>query len=350
MYEDKTPDAVREQILDNYGGGVNTSEGSFASDMAAPVSLEISKAYGAVDNALSVMAIEDEELTELERRAGEYGITRKPGAKATGILTITGTDGTPIPAGTVAMTEDGLRYTTDAAAAIASGSATVGVTAEAVGAAYNVSVGQITRFYRNLVGITGITNAAALEGGVDDETDAALRARLFARLRTPATSGNVHHYMQWALEVTGVGAAKVTPLWDGPGTVRVLIVGPDRWPVSSGIVDACAAHIEEVRPIRADVTVVSAIAQDITVTATVAVSAATTLSAVQAAFEASLTAYLQSVAFVDYSVSFNRIAYLLMSVEGVIDFTDLQLNGGTVAITIDPDNVPVLAGVTLSAA
>ena len=38
-------------------------------------------------------------------------------------------------------------------------------------------------------------------------------------LRTPATSGNVYHYVQWALEVAGVGHVKVFPRVQGVNTV-----------------------------------------------------------------------------------------------------------------------------------
>lgn len=350
MYEDKTADVIRQDILDNYGGNVSKEEGSFVSDMAAPAAVEIAKTYGEVDRALSIMFVDGAEGADLERRAAEYGITRKPGTKAAGTVTITGVDGTVIALGTIGMTADGLRYTTDAAATIASGTASVAVTAAEVGAAYNVPATAITRLYRNLIGVTGISNAVAITGGTDAETDAALRARLLARMRTPATSGNAYHYQLWALETNGVGAAKVTPLWDGPGTVRVLIVGPNREPVDSEVVDACAAHIEEERPIGASVTVLSATGLNVTVTATVTVSDTTTVAAVQTAFEAALAAYLQSIAFVEYTLSYNRVAFLLMSVEGVVDYTDLLINSGTANITIDADEVPVLSGVTLSAA
>lgn len=348
MYEDKTSDAIRHDILNDYGGSINTSEGSFASDMAAPVALEISKTYGAIDRALQYMFLDGVEGAELDLRAGEYGITRKPGVKATGSITINGTNGVAIPEGTAAMTDDGLRYLTDAAVTIADGSAAVTVTAERVGYMYNVSASQITRLYRNIIGVTAVTNTATA-GGVDVETDDAMRARLLVRMRTPATSGNAFHYQNWALEVTGIGAAKVLPLFDGPGTVRVLVVSPEREPVVSEIVDACAAHIEEMRPIGADVTVVSALAHNITVTATVEVTTETTIAAVRTAFMDALTDYFRSVAFITNTISYNKITHLLMSVEGVVDFTALLVNANTINITIDDDSVPVLEGVTLSA-
>ena len=63
----------------------------------------------------------------------------------------------------------------------------------------------------------------------------------------PATSGNVYHYQQWALEVSGTGAAKVFPLADGPGTVTVLVVDSDK-KISSSLPGRTAeAYIETMR-------------------------------------------------------------------------------------------------------
>lgn len=131
------------------------------------------------------------------------------------------------------------------------------VEADAVGRAYNIRAGELTQMVNTISGLESWSNADA-DGGTDEETDAALCARLYEHLQKPATSGNTYHYERWAKEVNGVGDAKVTPLWNGPGTVKVLIVGPDKEPVSSEIVTACAAYIDAQRPIGATVTVSSA--------------------------------------------------------------------------------------------
>lgn len=348
-YEHMTPDKVRQDILDNTGIEVSKVEGSFASDMAAPVALEISKAYGEIDRSLTIMFVVGLEGELLDQRAGEYGIERKPGTKAAGSVTIIGVSGTLVPRNTIVMTDDGLRYLTNEDVTLVDGRATVGVTAHDVGVQYNIPAGAITRFWRNISNIESVTNEEAIIGGSDTETDDALKERLLVRMRTPATSGNVYHYINWATEVNGVGAAKVTPLWDGPGTVRVLIVGHDNKPVSDEIVEACYNHIEEERPIGADVTVVSATAQDITITANVQLSTGALLADVQSRFTTIVEAYLASIAFVEYLISYNQIAYLLMSIREVLDYSDLQINGGTSNITIAEESVPVLEGVTLNA-
>lgn len=348
-YEHMTPEAIRRQIIENTGANVNTEEGTFTSDMAAAVALEMSKLYGQLDAALQIMFANTSDSDYLEARAAEVGIYRKTGVKATGEITVTGTIGATLPAGAVVMTESGLRYTTDEDLTLTDVTGTVAITAEEVGDIYNVDVGEINTLGISYAGITGIANDAPTTGGVDAETDDALRERLFVRLRMAATSGNAHHYRQWALEVDGVGDAKVTPLADGPGTVGILIVGADKGPLDPEVVSACAAHIEEVRPIGATVTVAGASATTINVTASVQLDGTVALADVEDAFEAALDKYLKDISFKVYSVTPSRVGYVLLSVNGVADYSNLKINGGSSAVTIPANNVPVLGGVTLAA-
>lgn len=347
MFEDYTPEVIRDNIIENTGTGVSTQEGSFTSDMAAPVALQISNAYGQLDKLLKIMFLDTNETVYLEKRASELGITRKPGSYASGTVTVTGTDGSKLPSGAAVVTSDGLVFYLEDDITVKDGTGTSSITAAETGVAYNVEAGAIVQLYRSYAGITGVTNTACT-GGVDPETDDALKERVFLRLQTPTTSGNANHYKTWALECTGVGGAKVIPLWNGNGTVKVLIVGSDHKPVTSDIVSACEAYIETQRPIGATVTVESAEARTIAVSASVSFSG-TTIEKVTAAFEEALQSYINSIAFKSYTVSYNRIAYALMSVDGVTDYKDLLVNGGTANIALYSTEVPVKGEVTLSA-
>ncbi|WP_317119990.1 baseplate J/gp47 family protein, partial [Clostridium neonatale] len=63
--------------------------------------------------------------------------------------------------------------------------------------------------------------------GTDIENNLSLFNRLMIKVQTPATSGNVYDYLNWALSVEGVGNALVKPLWNGNGTVKVLITNSE---------------------------------------------------------------------------------------------------------------------------
>lgn len=350
MFEDKTPESIKSEILSGITEA-STREGSYTGNLVSPVATQLWKVYDAMNAVIPIAYIDETSGKYIDKRCAERGITRKPGTKAHTVLTFTGNDGTVIPASTVFLTLDGLEYETAAAVTIAAGTANVTVNAVEVGEDYNVPAGSITNQYNSISGLSAVTNAGAAIGGTDPESDASLVTRYYNYLQKPATSGNVHHYEQWALEVDGVGAVKVTPLVNGPGTVGVMIVGPDKQPASSEVVTACAAHIEENRPIGPGpdgIIVASAASLVINVAASVIIDIGTTLEAVQTDFTAKLDAYLKSIAFVRYQVLYNQISYILLGINSVTDFTSLTVNGGTANIIVAADQVPVLGAVVVS--
>jgi uncharacterized phage protein gp47/JayE len=135
MYEDLTPDDIREEILTKIPN-LDTREGSFVSDLTAPVANAIYNLYMAM-NALIPIAFVDATSGEyIDRRAGEYGIVRKEGVKARAILQFTGEDGTSVPTGSVFTTNTGLEFVTLEDARIADGTAQASSEAAEPGAQY----------------------------------------------------------------------------------------------------------------------------------------------------------------------------------------------------------------------
>jgi len=147
--------------------------------------------------------------------------------------------------------------------------------------------------------------------------------------------------MNWALEVTGVGAVKVKPLWDknnglnGNGSVKVVIADSERHAVTSRLITNTFNHIEEVRPIGATVTVISSIEKAINITANIKLADGFTIQQVQANFIELLTEYLKSIAFNATYVSINRLGNLFFDTIGVLYYSDFKINGavGNIALT-----------------
>jgi|AGTN01.1.fsa_nt_gi Uncharacterized homolog of phage Mu protein gp47 len=350
MYENLTVESIKSDILGRLSADIDKREGSFTNDMVSAVAYEIWKSYQALDAVIPIAFVDETSGEYIDKRCAEYGITRKTGTKSAVELTVTGIDGTVIPAGKVFLTYGGQQFETDDTTIITSGAVTIAVTAAENGGSYNVPPGAITLQLMNLNGITSVTNAEAAAGGSDAETDAALTGRLYDYLRLPATSGNAAQYRLWALESDGVGDAKVTPLWNGPGTVKVIIVGNGKGPVDTAIVNNCRAHIEASRPVGAFVTTASAEGLTVNVAAIITLDpSATTAEAAAAAFSEALEAYLKGMVFVKYTLVYNRIAYMLLDIPGVIDYSVLTINGGTDNIPITGDQIPVLGNVEVTA-
>lgn len=168
-------------------------------------------------------------------------------------------------------------------------------------------------------------------------------------MQAPATSGNEAAYKQWALEVDGVGGAKVYPLWNGNGTVKVLVVNSNM-EIDSSLPATVAAYLETVRPIGAAVTVASPTGLPIGITANVTLSGSKTLAEVQTALISTVAEYLKSEVFTTYSVSYAKIGSMLLDTEGVDDYDTLLVNSETSNITIPDEGIPLVGTITLAEA
>lgn len=348
MFENITPESIKEDILNNMKTNIDKREGSYTNDMVGPTALELWKVYDSLNAVVPIVYIDETSGDYIDKKCSEKGITRKQGTKAHTQLTFTGSDGTIIPEGTVFLTPDGLEYETSSTVTISSGTATVSVSAAEVGEDYNVPANSIVNQYNSISGLTGVTNAAAAVGGTDQESDKSLVDRYYKYLQNPATSGNIHHYEQWALEVDGVGGVKVTPLADGAGTVGVLIVGQNKQPVSDEVVAHCSAHIEDNRPIGAKVSVASAQGLTVNIAVNVSIDTTTTKDKVQLQLRSALDQYLKRIAFVKYQLLYNQIAYIILGIDGVTDYTSLTINGETKNLEIASNQVPILGTVVVN--
>lgn len=349
MYDNQTYDVIMARLLAAVPDTLDKREGSFIWDSLSPAALELAQVYIQMDLMLQYGFAQTTYGQYLDYRAGEHGLTRKAATKASGQVSITGSNGTVIAAGSLFATGAGVRFETLAETIIGeAGSITADIRAVEAGTRGNVPAATITVIPVSIAGVTAVTNESPTTGGTDQETDVALLERLLEKVRTPATSGNVAHYLQWAKSVSGVGDAKVYPTWDGNGTVKVVVIDANKEPASAEIVSDVEDYIAEVRPIGATVTVVAATALDIDVVATLTLATGAVLADVKAAFEAALDSHLQQIAFKQSYVSYAQVGSLLLDAPGVLDYSNLTMNTGTGNVAIGDTQVAVKGTVTLN--
>lgn len=199
------------------------------------------------------------ELEYLERLCRIWGVSRKAAAFAAGTVTFTGVSGSIVPAEAELQLADGTLYTLDADATLAAGTATAAVTASEAGASGNLAAGQTLSLVSPVSGVTSAAtvHADAITGGLDQEADASLRARLVTRIQQPPHGGAIHDYVAWAKEVSGVTRAWCYPLHLGLGTVGLTFVldgEADPIPDSAKVAEV-QAYVDALRPVTADLTV-----------------------------------------------------------------------------------------------
>lgn len=257
-YKDVTRETVLEAMLEPLKGTFDVQEGSVAYTIMAAAAYELSGYFEQLVGLEDMAFISENSGEYIEKRAAEYGLTRKQGTRAEVTLTFFGVKGAVVPEATAVEDSQGQAFITEAQLILdESGTGQILAYAAEGGAAGNVGPGEICFLSSDVDGVGAVTNQEAASGGTDGETDQALLNRLNLFRRRPISAGNKAHYEQWALEVDDVGAAQVVPLENGPGTVGLYLAGYDGGPVSQEVLGRAAAHLEEVRPIGATVFVKS---------------------------------------------------------------------------------------------
>ncbi len=345
-----TKEEIAARIKASIANPVSTAEGTFSADVSSATSIEFQKAYAELALALEAGFAVTSWGDWLTKRCAELGVDRKAATCAHGVVQVSGTAGAAVIKGSLFGTETGTRFLTTADAVVgADGKASVPVIAAEPGKSGVVGIGAIVKVPMSIPGVTAVSNASETYDGFDAENDESLLERYLLKVRTPATSGNKYHYIQWAREVAGVGRANAIPIWAGNGTVKVIIVNANGESASNDLVAAVAAHIEENRPVGAQVTVVAAVPKKIKITASVRRMAGVTMVDVQTFFAAKLDEMFRSDTFKTNVVSIGKTASLLMASPGVSDYEygSLNLNGASTNVQIGTDELPV-AEVVLS--
>lgn len=194
---------------------------------------------------------------------------RKAATFASGTISVTGVQGTLLPAGSILATSDGVQYQTAADVYLSALATSVAVTCLTAGAIGNRDAGTILDLSVAVSNVDAQAAATLIEGGADVEGDEDLRARILLRIRNPPMGGAAGDYQQWALSLPGVTRVWVAPCEMGPGTVTVRFACDVLRSSSDGLptTDDCAlvrAYLDTVRPVTvADLFVPAPIPQGI---------------------------------------------------------------------------------------
>lgn len=249
MFDEFTQES-EEDILQNMqndvGTSVDSSQGSFVFDVQKPVAHQIYNTRVDLNTVLMYAFVQTAGDKFLDLAGEGRGVSRVLGEKATSEVLFKGRAGTVVPAGTLVQSSPDIRFLTiDDVIIPDDGTASIGIIAEDIGSIYNnLPANFITQIPISIPGITSVTNPIPTKGGTDTEDDDDYRARILQRLAHPPSSGNKDDYIRWAGEVSGVKGTKVIPLWNGPGTVKIIVYGENGDSLDNSIIQNVQNHID----------------------------------------------------------------------------------------------------------
>ena len=343
MFSNQTYEAIKQRIFDNINIDIDKREGSFLSNMVSPLSEELAKAYINMSDILSLGFIEDTFDTYLDKRVSEFGVYRKQGSKAIGEIKVEGKEGAIITNGTLIKAND-LYFTVLNDIELPTDNILY-VEANEVGYKYNLLANTEFELVEKNDKVTSLVNETDFKNGIDIESDEDLRKRFIKVVNNPSTSGNKAHYEEWALEVNGVSRAIVYPLWNGNGTVKVMVVGNDNKPVLEDVRKNVEDHITENMPIGCQLTVTTPTNLDATIVATIELKEGYEIEEVKQEFEAKINEYLKSVT---NEFTYSKVYGLLANIIGIEDIGTLTINGGNSNITISEDKIINISEINIS--
>lgn len=234
-----------------------------------------------------------------------------------------------------------------------------------------------------ITAIPGLTSAVLgdiVVAGTENETDEALRSRYFETFQATAFGGNIPSYRKEILEIPGVGAVQVYPVWQGGGTVLCSILDDRFKPALPALVQQvqnkiCPPESGEtepsangygVAPIGALVTITTATPLVLNISCDIEFVAGILDGGeiYKSEIEQKIREYLDSVTKtwgkplkeykVDYSVIvyISRIIYYLLTIPQIVNVTHVRINGLEEDLhlteTANLQQIPELGAVTVN--
>lgn len=362
-YSEMTFERILARCLDRVPGSVDKREGSIIYDAIAPAAAELAILYSVLSAEMDRAFPDTAEGIDLTNKAKERGVFRQSATQAVRKGTFTGSGGNmDVPIGS--------RFSGGAVNYEVTKKTSLGVfelTAEEAGTAGNAYFGQLIPI-DYIDGLATATLGDVLIPGEDEEDDDTLRARYMQSLKSTAFGGNQAQYKELVKAMAGVGSVKVFPVWDGGGTVKLVIVDSSGAVPSSTLISTIQTAVDPevnagkgigLAPIGHVVTVEAATGQTINVAFTLTLADGVLWSTVQASVQTAIQAYFDDlIASWENSdaliVRISQIESRILDIEGIVDITGTTLATATTAattnnLTLAAVEIPILGTVTNNA-
>jgi uncharacterized phage protein gp47/JayE len=359
MYEKQTFERILQRSLERVGVDVDKREGSLIMNAIAPVSAEHANIYILLDGIISDGYADTANRDYLIRRCRERGI--EPHAATNAVLK--GKFNMEIPIGSRFNLEE-LNYV---AIELIESAEEETVTYYYYQMRCETSGTEGNKYFGELSSIDYIHKD--LEGSLvellipaeDEEDTEILRNRYLSSFASSPFGGNKQDYKDKTNSLDGVGGTVVIPVWNGGGTVKLIIIDSEYHVASVELVKAVQEAIDPdpqgtgtgIAPIGHTVTVVSAEAFAVDVSCNITLVEGYQLVTVKTKIKEALEAY-----FLDMRkawengglvVRISQIENRILGVDGVLDVINTTANGSTENLVLEADQLPIMGELEVKA-
>ncbi len=221
--KEHTFDTLMDQALDRVSDDIDKREGSIIYDALAPAMYQLSMTYMELYNLLQDTFPTTAVGEYLDLKALERGLSRLEATKATKLGEFKDSSGklmdVPISSrfSTVGQDEQYYRVLEKRSDGIFI------LESESTGASANRYIGDILPV-DNFNGLGSAKITEIIIPARSEESDDSLRERMLKNIQILDFGGNIEDYIQFTSKLEGVGAVQVYPIWDGGGTVKVVVL------------------------------------------------------------------------------------------------------------------------------
>lgn len=348
MYENITYEDILERMLERVPDGVDKREGSIIYDALAPAAVEMQLMYIELDVILKESFADTASRVNLLRRAEERGITPKKAVKPVLKAEFT-PDTLEIPLGSRFNCET-LNYTVIKK----KGNGVYCLECDTEGTAGNSVFGRLIPV-EYIDGLETAVLTEVLTPGEEEEETESVREKYFASFQAQAFGGNKQDYIDKTLETPGVGAVKVTPVWNGGGTVKLTILDSEYHRASSYLLEQVQQKIDPAKdgsgtglaPIGHVVTVDTPMEFTVNVSANVVYDTGYSFESLGTQIRKAVDDYLKEARETwmrEDTITIRRaqIESRIMRISGIIDISNTMLNGKTENIILNNQYIPTM--------
>lgn len=349
MYNDITYNGILQKLLDNVTEKVDKREGSIIYNALAPCAMEIAIMYTELNNIILETFADTASREYLILRAKERGLIPKPATRSI----LKGEFNMNIPLES-RFSLGNLTY--KAIKKIEDNN--FQMQCEQFGVIGNKNTGELIPV-EYIDGLTKATLTEVLIPGQDEEETEVFRARYFNSFETKSYGGNVKDYLEKTNSIDGVGATKVTPVWNGGGTVKLTIIDSEFNKASEELIEKVQEEIDPskdgtgggIAPIGHIVTVDTVTEIVVNISTNITFSEGNNFLKLQSKITQIVNAYLlelrkdwanQS----NLTVRISQIDAKILSIDGIIDITNTRINGTTSNLLVTKYQIPKLGEIT----
>lgn len=348
MNEIPTYEEILQRCLDRVPNTLDKRQGSIIYDALAPCCVELAQMYIQLAGTYDLIFIDTSVGSALDALVKQNGISRKGATQAIrkGEFNIVVPIGSRFSDGTNSyIVIENIENSTNSK-----------LQCEQFGSVGNSYYGSLTP----ISFITGLTKAELtdiIDLGDDVETDDALRERYMESVTAPQFGGNVSDYQNKVKALEGVGGCKVVPIWNGGGTVKLIITNSQGGVPTELLVNSIQEAVDPtqdqtgmgIAPVGHIVTVVGAEALNISISATFTLQAGLSPTDIQDSVNQVVDNYFTALSKTwdkedNIIVRISQVETRLLGVSGVLDVTNVKINNGTSNISLDTDQIPVRNG------